>query len=280
MDARQETLRRKPYLSDLTDEQWSLMQPLLPAPPGGGRSPNTDLREVVNAVRYLNRTGCGWRHLPHDFPPEGTVRDYFHRWRRAGIWQNIHDTLRRVVREDNDRQPEPTAAIIDSQSIKATRTTGTRGYDAGKKINGRKRHLLVDTLGRLLCVVVHVASIQDRDGAKLVFDECRQQCPTVKLVWADGGYAGKLVSWTSENCPWKLEIVKRSDNAEGFQLLPRRWVVERTISWINNYRRLAKDYECWEETSQAMIHVAMIDVMLRRLTAKPACQTLLPARVV
>lgn len=163
--------------------------------------------------------------------------------------------------------------MIDSQSIKATRATGTRGYDAGKKINGRKRHWMVDTLGLLLCVVVPVASIQDRDGAKQVFGECRQQCPTVKLVWGDGGYAGKLVSWTHENCPWTLEIVKRSDKAAGFQLLPRRWVVERTISWINNDRRLVKDYECWEETSEAMIHVVMIDAMLRRLTAKPASET-------
>jgi putative transposase len=276
MDARRETSRLKSYPSDLTDEQWELLAPLLPAAPGGGRPPNANLREIVNAVRYLNRTGCGWRHLPHDLPPEGTVRDYFHRWRRAGVWQHIHDTLRRAVREDHGRQSEPTAAIIDSQSIKATRTTGTRGYDAGKKINGRKRHLMVDTLGLLLCVVVHVASIQDRDGAKRVFDKCRRQCPTVRLVWADGGYAGKLVSWTHEHCPWKLEIVKRSDTAAGFQLLPRRWVVERTIAWINNYRRLAKDYEYWEETSTAMIHVAMIDVMLRRLTAQPAAQTIQP----
>lgn len=279
MDAQPQTSSRKPYLTDLTDEQWELIVPWLPTPPGGGRSPDTSLREVVNAVRYLNRTGCGWRHLPHDFPPEGTVRDYFHRWRRAGVWQTIHDTLRRTVREEDGRQPEPTAAIIDSQSIKATRTTGTRGYDAGKKINGRKRHLMVDTLGLLLCVVVHVASIQDRDGAKLIFDSCRQQCPTVKLVWADGGYAGKLVNWTRENCPWTLEIVKRSPTAEGFQLLPRRWVVERTISWINNSRRLAKDYEVWPETSEAMIHVAMIDVMLRRLTAKPVSETVLPLQV-
>ena len=265
MDAREQS--RKPYLSDLSDSQWQLIAPLLPSS-GGGRKRTTDLREVLNAALYLLRTGCGWRHLPHDFPPEGTVRDYFHQWRRSGVWPAIHDRLRRAVRVQEGRDPEPSAAIIDSQSVKATRTTGSRGYDAGKKINGRKRHLLVDTLGLLLCVVVHVASVQDRDGAKLVLENCRDKLPRLQLVWADGGYAGKLIAWTDETCHWKLEIVKRSDKAEGFTVLPRRWVVERTISWVNNERRLSKDYECWPETSEAMIHLSMINVMLKRLASQ------------
>ena len=266
MDAQEQI--RKPYPSDLSESQWLLIAPLLPSS-GGGRTRTTDLREVLNAVLYLFRTGCGWRHLPQDFPPEGTVRDYFHQWRRAGVWQTIHDQLRRAVRVQEERDPEPSAAIIDSQSVKATRTTGSRGYDAGKKINGRKRHLLVDTLGLLLFVVVHVASIQDRDGAKLVLEKCRERLPRLQLIWADGGYAGKLIAWTEQTCHWKLEIVKRSDKAEGFTVLPRRWVVERTISWVNNGRRLSKDYEYWSETSEALIHVSMIDVMLKRLTSRP-----------
>lgn len=266
MDAREQI--RKPYLSDLSDSQWMLIAPLLPSS-GGGRKRTTDLREVLNAALYLLRTGCGWRHLPHDFPPEGTVRDYFHQWRRSGVWQTIHDRLRRAVRVQEGRDPEPSAAIIDSQSVKATRTTGSRGYDAGKRINGRKRHLLVDTLGLLLFVVVHVASVQDRDGAKLVLRACRDRLPRLQLVWADGGYAGQLIAWTEQTCHWKLEIVKRSDKAEGFTVLPRRWVVERTISWVNNDRRLSKDYECWPETSEAIIHLSMINVMLKRLTSQP-----------
>ena len=172
-----------------------------------------------------------------------------------------------AFRKDAIRNPAPRSST--AVSVKATRTTGSRGYDAGKKINGRKRHLLVDTLGLLLFVVVHVASVQDRDGAKLVLRACRDRLPRLQLLWADGGYAGQLIAWTEQTCHWKLEIVKRSDKAEGFTVLPRRWVVERTISWVNNDRRLSKDYECWPETSEAIIHLSMINVMLKRLTSQP-----------
>jgi putative transposase len=256
---------RKPYSSDLTDAQWMLLEPLLPPFPGGGRPVTTDVREVVNAILYVDKNGCAWRALPHDFPPEGTVRDYFHRWRRAGTWERILDTLRQQVRCREGRPDGPTAAIIDSQSVKGTRTSGLRGYDAGKKVKGTKRHLLVDTLGLLLLIVVHAANLQDRDGAKLVFARARAKCPGVRLVWADGGYAGKLIAWLQQWCGWVLEIVKRSDGAKGWELLPRRWVVERTISWLNGYRRLSKDYEYWPETSEAMIQIAMIHLMLHRL---------------
>jgi putative transposase len=256
---------RKPYPSDLTDPQWQLVQPLFPAAPGGGRRRTIDVRDVVNAILYLDKNGCAWRALPHDFPPEGTVRDYFHRWRRAGLWEKILDALRQQRRRQQGKAHEPTAAIIDSQSVKGTRTSGLRGYDAGKKVKGTKRHLLVDTLGLLLCVVVHAANIQDRDGARLVFAKARAKCPGVQLVWADGGYAGKLVGWLKALCGWTLAIVKRNEAVKGWVLLPRRWVVERTISWLNGYRRLSKDYEFWPETSEAFIQVAMIHLMLHRL---------------
>ena len=259
---------RPPYPSDLTNEEWTIIAPELPASVPAGAPRTTDLREVVNAILYRLHNGCAWRALPHDFPPEGTVRDYFHRWRHAGLWAKLNDTLRRRVRGAEGRAEEPSAGIIDSQSAKGTRTSGLKGYDAGKKVKGTKRHLLVDTLGLLLCVVVHAANIQDRDGAKLVLAKACGQVPTLQLIWADGGYAGKLIAWVQSVCDWVLAIVKRSDTAKGWVLLPRRWVVERTFGWLSQCRALARDYEFHPETSEALIQVAMIHLMLRRLARK------------
>jgi putative transposase len=256
---------RRSYPSDLTEAQWELVGPLLPPPPGGGRPRTIDLRAIVDAILYVAKNGCAWRALPHDFPPEGTVRHYFHAWRRSGVWERLLDASRHEVRRREGKQDEPTAAIIDSQSIKGSRTSGLRGYDAGKKVKGTKRHLLVDPMGLRLCVVVHAANIQDRDGAKLVFARAKAQCADIRLVWADGGYAGKLIGWLRQFCGWALEIVRRNEAVQGWQLLPRRWVVERTISWLNSYRRLSRDYEYWPETSEAFIQIAMIHLMLHRL---------------
>ena len=183
-----DTASRQAYPSDLTDAEWAIIEPLLPPPVPAGAPRKVDLRELINAISYVLTTGCAWKALPHDFlTPEGTVRDYFHRWRRSGLWQRIHDPLRGRVREAAGKGAQPSAGSIDSQTVKATRTGGQRGYDAGKKINGVKRHILVDTLGLLLAVVVHPANIQDRDGAKLVFAKARLlgPWPRMERVWAD-----------------------------------------------------------------------------------------------
>jgi putative transposase len=262
MDA---TPPRKPYDSDLTDPEWALLQPLVPPPTGAGAPRTTDLREVVNAILYRLHNGCAWHALPHDFPPEGTVRDYFHRWRRSGRWEQINDTLRRQLRQAEGRDEEPSAGIIDSQSVKGSRTSGLRGYDGGKKVKGTKRHILVDTLGLLLGVVVHPANIQDRDGAKLLLTKAAGHFPRLQLIWADGGYAGKLIAWTWRLCGWLLRIVRRPKEVKGWVLLARRWVVERTFAWLSNCRALARDYDYHPETSEAWIQVAMIHLMLRRL---------------
>ena len=255
---------RKPYPSDLTDQEWAVLEPELPPPVPAGAPRTSDLRAVVNAILYRLHNGCTWRALPHDFPPEGTVRDYFHRWRRCGLWEKLNDTLRRRVRRAEGRDAEPSAGIIDSQSAKGTRTSGTKGYDAGKKVKGTKRHLLVDTLGLLLCVVVHAANVQDRDGAKLVLAKAHGSFPELRLIWADGGYAGKLIDWCMRVCGWVLEIVRRSDAAKGWVLLPRRWVVERSNAWMARSRRLARDYERLSETLEGLHYVAFSILMLRK----------------
>lgn len=263
----------KPYPTDLSDSEWLLLQPLLPSATPGGRPRTTDLRSVCNALFYWLATGCAWRMLPHDFPPHQTVYEYFRAWQRAGTWEHVNTTLRRQVRLAAGHDAEPSAAILDSQSAKTSAGGGESGYDAGKKVKGRKRHLVVDTLGLVLLVVVHVASIQDRDGAKRVLKQLHAQRPRrLQLLWADGGYAGQLVAWVQQTCGWVLEIVKRSDKQVGFVLLKRRWIVERTFGWLSRYRRLSKDYEVQAVVSEAVVYAAMGHVMLRRLSQRAGRQ--------
>lgn len=266
MSCMTESSKKTPYMTDLSDEEWQRIEPHLSKPSTTrGRKRKYAVRLVLDAIFYIVRSGCVWRLLPHDFPPWKTVYYYFRLWRLDGTWERLNDALRIAVRIAEGREPEPSAAIIDSQSSKTTETPGPRGYDAGKKVNGRKRHILVDTLGLLLVVVVHLGNIQDRDGAKIVLHKAMKLFKRLKIIWADGGYAGKLIEWTKDVCGWILDIVKPKEKIKGFQLLAHRWIVERTFGWFGRYRRLSKDYEGLPETSECVMYVAMVHIMARRL---------------
>jgi len=253
------------YPSDLTDCQWHLIKELLPAAKTKGRPRQLDRRQVINAILYVVVGGIQWRMLPQEFPNWQSVYYYFRCWRDDGTWQRLHDTLRAQVRRQAGRHKHPTAGCLDSQSVKTTSVPGIRGYDAAKNVKGRKRHILVDTLGLLLVVAVTAASLPERDGARLLFARFNGSCKKLRRIWVDGGYRGPLVNWVAERFRVVLQVVMRNEAAKGFVLLARRWVVERTFAWLNLHRRLSKDYEGLPASSEAFIYIAMTRLMLRRL---------------
>ncbi len=269
------------YASDLSDAEWAILEPLIPPAKTGGRPRSVNMREILNGIFYVLRGGCAWRLLPHDFPAWSTVYDYFRKWRNEGIWEAMVATLRERLRVQGGRQATPSAGIIDSQSVKTTERGGPHGYDGGKKVNGRKRHLLVDTMGLLLKVVVHAANVQDREGVKCLLEPIKGRFPRMEKVWVDQAYSGTGKTWIEQQMEGTVEVVERSPRRgwimtaeqqlvwvtlpKSFERLPRRWVVERTIAWIGRYRRMSKDYEYLTSSSEAMVYLTMLRLMLTRL---------------
>jgi putative transposase len=259
-------MKRKPYPTDLTDPEWEYLARFVGQKAGRGRRRTVNIREIVNAILYMNKTGCQWQMIPHDFPEPGHISYYYYMWQDDGTLDEILVTLRRDVRVSEGRDPEPSAAILDSQSVKIAGNGDGVGFDGNKRIKGRKRHIAVDILGLLLLVWVTPANMPDCDGGAQLCDELQQTAPRLQKIWADSAYSGTLVEYVAQWCRFVLEIVRKLPNQKGFQVQPKRWIVERTLSWLNQQRRLSKEYERTPKSSESMIKIAAIRLMLRRLT--------------
>jgi putative transposase len=256
---------RLPYPSDMHDQEWTCIAPRVAQKPGPGRKRTVDIRDVVNALCYMTKTGCQWRMLPHDFPPWYHVAYYFYQWVDDGTLEHINDCLREEIRIELGRDPEPSVGILDSQSVKTVMSGEERGFDGGKQIKGRKRHCIVDTLGLLIVVLVTAASVQDSDAGQEVLIDVKHKTHRLEKVYADQGYKTWLVDWIVRWQQFILELVTKPPEQRGFVVLPKRWIVERFFAWINTYRRLSKDYERTVSSSTGMIHLVSIRLMTRKL---------------